>query len=56
MSGKRKDRCNHCGSIVKIGLLQGRQRHEAQLKVEMKFRTAHKEVFMNCGEYPDMPV
>lgn len=57
MSGKpRVDKCEHCGAIVKIATLSGKQRHDAQLKVEMRFRTAHREVFLDCGEMADVTV
>jgi Fe2+ or Zn2+ uptake regulation protein len=49
-----KDKCNHCGAIVKIARLFGRRKFEAERKVEMAFKTAHLEVFMACGECPDM--
>ena len=46
-------KCKRCGATAQVNTLWGRQREEAQRRIETAFRSAHRQVFLNCGEYED---
>lgn len=48
--------CRHCGGNVKFTFSVGKRADDIQRAIEKKFASAHREVFMDCGEYMDQMI